>query len=77
MLSFWLTRYVYQESPLGLAEMEDRVRWAAGTIFSGMAIINSLIYLITEAFFLSEAGTDTVNLFHRCIRNRLNLAWTA
>ncbi|CAE6427748.1 unnamed protein product [Rhizoctonia solani] len=34
MLSFWLTRYVYQKSSLGLAEMEDRVRWAAGTIFS-------------------------------------------
>ncbi|EUC60772.1 cytochrome P450 family protein [Rhizoctonia solani AG-3 Rhs1AP] len=34
MLSFWLNRYVHQESSLGLAEMEDRVRWAAGTIFS-------------------------------------------
>ncbi|KAJ1301800.1 hypothetical protein OPQ81_009028 [Rhizoctonia solani] len=34
MLSFWLTRYIYQESLLDLAEMEDRVRWAAGTIFS-------------------------------------------
>ncbi|QRW24870.1 cytochrome P450 family protein [Rhizoctonia solani] len=34
MLSFWLTRYVYQEAPSNLAEVEDRVRWAAGTIFS-------------------------------------------
>jgi hypothetical protein len=38
MLSYWLTRYVYQESALDTAEAEDRVRWAAGTIFSGTHI---------------------------------------
>ncbi|KAF8756107.1 Pre-mRNA-splicing factor SF3a complex subunit 2 (Prp11) [Rhizoctonia solani] len=44
MLSFWLTRYVYQEAPSNLAEVEDRVRWAAGE-------------LTTAAVFKSVAST--------------------
>ncbi|CAE6444816.1 unnamed protein product [Rhizoctonia solani] len=52
MLSFWLTRYVYQESPLRLAEMEDRVRWAAGTIFSAgtdTSVVSTRVFIMAMA----------------------------
>ncbi|CCO34414.1 O-methylsterigmatocystin oxidoreductase Short=OMST oxidoreductase [Rhizoctonia solani AG-1 IB] len=54
MLSFWLTRYVYQDSPLELAESEDRVRWAAGTIFSAgtdTSVASTRVFIMAMAMY--------------------------